>query len=190
MGENNNSKKLETRKKLGKKSKGKKHPHSEETKRKISEANKGRLMGSKNPMFGKVLYNTGRCKWYTYTSRIAGKVRLQGSYELRFAKVLDKLEFDWKRPVGEYFLYDNGAHAYTPDFRIFDTRKRSYWYVDTKGWFSEMEQSKIRKVREENDIVLLIVNKNLLEQFEASAKKKKRKRRRRYAVVSERRSKI
>lgn len=187
LGENNNSKKLETRKKIGKKSKGRSHPQSEETKRKISEANKGRLVGAKNPMFGRVLYNTGRCKWYTYVSKSAGKVRLQGTYELRFAKVLDKMDFDWKRPTGEYFLYDEGAHAYTPDFRIFDKRRRSYWYVDTKGWFSEMDQLKIRKVREENDITLLIVTKDLLEQFESCTKRKKRKRKRQNAVVSERR---
>jgi len=169
VGEKNNSKREDVKKKLSIAALGPNHingmkgkKHKKSTLKLFSELRSG----NKNPNFGKVTYGTGRVKWYSYISPIAGKVRLQGTYELRFASVLDKMGWEWKK-TKDHFIYDNGKHAYIPDFKI--TRRENetcLFYIDTKGWFNEKEQNKIRKVREENDIILIIMDKNLLNQYE------------------------
>ena len=116
LNEKNNAKRLDVRKKLSeahykpgyvnkKGFIGRKQ--SEELKRKKSIM----FSGKGNPNFGKVTYGTGRCKWYDYYSKIAGNVRLQGTYELRMANILDKLGWKWSKTV-DHFEYDNGNHCY------------------------------------------------------------------------------
>jgi hypothetical protein len=144
-------------------------PISDLTRKRISNALLGRkrpeTSGDKNCNFGKVTVGTGRCKWFDYESPIAGKVKLQGTYELRMAKVLDTLQFSWARNY-DRFIYDSGAHAYVPDFKI---GRKVFWYMDTKGWFSDKEKEKISKVREENNIKLLIATLPVLKEYERSA---------------------
>ena len=57
-------------------------PFSEEHKRKISLNNKG-----------------GRCSWYEFQKSNGEIVKVQGSYELRFAKTIDKIDPDWIKPT-------------------------------------------------------------------------------------------
>lgn len=122
--------------------------------------------GPGNSNFGKVTYGTGRCKWFDYTSPIAGEVKLQGTYELRMANVLDKLHWGWKK-TSDRFEYDNGNHCYIPDFKIYRREKeKCLFYIDTKGWFSDQEKIKIAKVREENSIILIIMDNEMLNQYE------------------------
>lgn len=123
---------------------------------------KGMTKGKLNPMYGKVTYGTGRCKWYDYTSSIAGNVRLQGTYELRFAKILDKLGWEWEN-TKEFFPYCED-HSYVPDFKVLLNNKIIYF--DTKGWFSKQDQEKIKQVREVCNIDLIIVTKPILETYE------------------------
>lgn len=123
---------------------------------------KGYTKGINNYMYGKVTYGTGRVKWFDYTSPIAGNVRLQGTYELRFAKVLDKLGWEWQN-TKEYFPYCKD-HSYIPDFKVLLNNKIIYF--DTKGWFSKQDQEKIKQVREFCNINLIIVTKPILETYE------------------------
>ena len=132
--------------------------HSEINKLLWSEQRKGK----NNPNYGKVTYGTGRVKWFDYSSPIAGDVRLQGTYELRFAKILDKLGWEWQN-TKEYFPYCED-HSYVPDFKVLLNDKIIYF--DTKGWFSEKEQNKIKQVRENCDINLIIVTKDILQTYE------------------------
>jgi len=169
LGERNNSKKESFKKQLSDSWKrgerinpmlGKKHKPS--TLKFFSETRSGK----NNPNFGKVTYGTGRCKWFDYYSNIAGDVRLQGTYELRMAKILDKLGWQWNK-TSDHFKYDNGNHCYIPDFKI--TKRENddcLFYIDTKGWFPIQDQIKIAKVREENLITLLIMDKNMLNEYE------------------------
>lgn len=170
LGEKNNAKKDDVRKKLreaqlkpgyiNKGGLGCKCP--EEKKREMSV----KYSGKGNPNFGKVTYGTGRCKWYDYFSQIAGNVRLQGTYELRMANILDKLGWEWSK-TSDYFKYNDGNHAYIPDFKI--TKRENVpclFYIDTKGWFPIQEQIKIAKVREENSILLLIIDEDMLNKYE------------------------
>lgn len=165
LGDKNNSKKENVKKKYSKLRKGKKFKsHTKETRQKISETKKknGKNKGKNNPQYGKVTYGTGRCKWFDYISPIAGNVRLQGTYELRFAKILDSLGWNWKNNK-EFFPYCEN-HSYVLDFKVLMGNKCIYF--DTKGWFSEKDQIKIKQVREVCNINLIIVTKQILNAYE------------------------
>ena len=80
----------------------------------------------------------GRCKWVEYESPTAGKVNLQGSLEVRFAKLLDASGIRWERPTKDRFPYvglDGLEHTYTPDFKVW--RGEEMFYIETKGYMDE-----------------------------------------------------
>jgi len=119
--------------------------------------------GEKNPMYNtEPPVGSGRCRWYKYKGE-----NLQGSYELRFAKMCDKNNIKWKK-VHKSIPYtkNNVKRTYLPDFEAwFD--KRNPVFIDTKGYFDECSQIKIRLVREQHkDKRFIIVDKKLLRQYE------------------------
>ena len=167
----------ETRQNISQKNKGKKR--TEEQRKKMSEASKkslhkedcfcgackmrkGLTKGKLNPMYGKVTEGVGRCKFYDYFSPVAGNVRLQGTYEIRFAKILDSLGWSWNKNK-KYFPYCED-HSYIPDFQVL--LENRIIYFETKGWFSEKDRLKIKQVREICNINLIVITKPLLEAYE------------------------
>lgn len=134
--------------------KGKKH--SEETKKKISEKlnvnNKG-----------------GRCKWYLYKKKNNDIVSLQGTWELRFAKVLDTIDKNWIKPKlynkhSFKWVDDEGnEHTYTPDFYSPKLNK----YFEVKGYWWGDDRRKMQLVIEQNKkISIEIVMKKELVLYE------------------------
>ena len=82
----------------------------------------------------------GKAKRYKYTSPIAGKISVDGKWELAVAKYLDKLKIKWKRNT-KRFPYTNlkgKVSTYCPDFYIFD------WscYIEVKGYKTELDECK------------------------------------------------
>lgn len=132
--------------------------HSEESKRKISEAmslnNKG-----------------GKCKWFKYMRKSDNKeFSLQGTWEVRFAKVLDELDPLWIK-IGinngnhsmKWVDENNKEHTYTPDFWCPSLNK----YFEVKGYFRDVDKIKMEKVFEQNiHINLVVVMKDDLLEYE------------------------
>lgn len=140
----------ETRKKMSKSSTGR--SPSEATRKKLSIAAKNRNFGGVN-----------QSRWIEYNG-----VTLGSSYELAVAKSMDESGVKWET-CSKLNYVDNEGHSrsYTPDFYL-----REYdVYLDPKNdflinnvnpalGFSDVE--KIKMVEEQNDVRVLILNKDQL----------------------------
>lgn len=108
-----------------------------------------------NPLFGG---NKNRHSLW-YISPIAGKVYLESSYELKLAKELDANNIKWIRPKFLYYIIDNTRKRYFPDFYLIDFDI----YLDPKNFYLiEKDKLKIQYVKEQNNIKLLVLNKDEL----------------------------
>ena len=127
------------------------HPLSEETKNYLSECAKKRKLGG----------------WYSSKRIEYNGIMLQSTYELEFAKDLDKNNISWIRP--DFFLYKlNGKeHRYYPDFYIESLNV----YVDPKNDFlinnvnkrlGISDKEKINLVEKQNNIQIIILTKDEL----------------------------
>lgn len=131
--------------------------HTEESKRKI-----GQKLTKNN--------NGGRCKWFKYIKKDNTIVNLQGTWEVRFAKVLDILDENWiKIGIGtkghSYIWIDdnNIKHYYTPDF--FSPKLNKYFEI--KGYWWGDDENKMKKVIEQNkSIKIEIIKKKELIVYE------------------------
>jgi hypothetical protein len=75
----------------------------------------------------------GRCKWYTYKTIEGNDIRLQGRWEVEFAKWLEnqKKTFTAHRGVVYYVDDLNVTRAYLPDFFVNEWNA----YVDIKAYY-------------------------------------------------------
>lgn len=101
---------------------------SEEHKRKISLNNKG-----------------GRTKWYKVEKPNGDIIKVQGTYEERFSKVLNKLDENWIKPTIHdrrhqfQWIDEKGkTHWYTPDFYSPKLDK----YFEIKGYWTRNQKEK------------------------------------------------
>jgi hypothetical protein len=110
-------------------------PHTEETKRKLSEK---RIVFLEN--------NSKHCEWFSI-----GGIRVQGSLEKKLAEffVEKKIEFDRKK------VFYQKHRRYTPDFYL----PEYDFYVEVKGFLYEKDKEKLRNVLLENNIDIRIVFK-------------------------------
>jgi len=99
-----------------------------------------------------------------YHSPIAGKFAYQSSYELRFAKVLDRLGWQWEQNRDRFSYSKKGGATghYTPDFKVVAPGQLRYY--ETKGYFRQRDQLKVRQVQLKVPIIVLTLP--LLEMFE------------------------
>ena len=126
---------------------------SDDHKRKISIANKGRYikpMSLENKevmrkIIQKIYANgwmpkAGRCKKIKYISPIAGEVLLDGTWELAMAQWMDKSKLSWARNKKrfEYVKLDGKIGHYTPDFFV----KEFDGYLEVKGYETELDRCK------------------------------------------------
>ena len=134
--------------------KGKKHTTitKEKISKKLSVNNKG-----------------GRCKWYLYIKANNEEFKLQGIWELRFAKVLDIIDSDWiklKQYNKHSFKWvddNNKIHTYTPDFYSPKLDK----YFEIKGYWWGNDKRKMELVIEQHKAIKFeIVMKKELLQYE------------------------
>ena len=104
----------------------------------------------------------GRCKWYDY-----GKIRVQGTYELRMCKVLDKMNelniikgWEYTTDRIKYIAEDNIAHFYLLDFKIINNDD-SIKYIETKGLVQERDNYKWKACERKNIHLEVIFKKDL-----------------------------
>ena len=85
---------------------------------------------------------------------------LDSSYEVKIAKDLDKNNILWTRPA--HFLWRDGTgeqHRYYPDFYL----PKFNVYLDPKNdYLIKKDKNKIKRVAEQNNIKLYVLNKNEL----------------------------
>jgi hypothetical protein len=126
---------------------GKTWKWSEESKRNLSSSNRG-----------------GRCKWYDFIKTDNTLVKLQGSYELRFASVLNSIDPDWIKPTihdrphqFEWIDSNGNTHWYTPDFWSPKLNK----YFEIKGFWPKQFEEKRKFVESLSDIVKIVYKEDL-----------------------------
>lgn len=91
-------------------------------------------------------------------------VRLESSYELTFAMLLDDLKIVWRRPGPLKYVDANGQHRrYYPDFYL----PTYQLYFDPKNAYCILcDTDKIQRVMQQNRVVVIVVAKeNLTKDF-------------------------
>jgi len=130
--------------------------HSKETKEKISKKlslnNKG-----------------GRCKWYEVERTDGTKFKVQGTWEVRFSKVLNIIDEEWiKIGIGNQkhsfkWIDDNREeHTYSPDFWSPKLNK----YFEVKGYWWGEDERKMELVIQQNKVKIEIIKKKQLIEYE------------------------
>lgn len=127
------------------------HPHTEEFKLKMRNLAIERGLGG---------FNMRRGKYYN-------NIKLDSSYEVLLAKDLDDNNIQWERC--DKFLYhiDGKAHWYTPDFylpeyNIYLDPKNDFLIENINPKLGFKDIDKINQVMLENNINILILNKDQL----------------------------
>jgi hypothetical protein len=108
--------------------KGKNNPFYGKKRLKHSKA----ISGRNNGMFGK-LANYGKGCYYK-------NIWLRSSYEIAYAKYLDKNKIKWQY---ESKTFDLGNCTYTPDFYLPKTKE----YIEIKGWWRKEAKKKFKKFK-------------------------------------------
>lgn len=139
----------EARKKLSEK--GKLQRHSEETKKKLSEAAKRNNFGG----------------WHTSKTFNYKGIKLDSSYEVKFAEDLDKNNIKWERPKPLLYKLNGEEHRYYPDFflpdyNVFVDTKNDYLINNVNPRFGITDVEKIHLVEQQNQVKIYILDKDNL----------------------------
>lgn len=106
--------------------------------------------------------NFKHVKYYKNVNIIGNEYSLRGGYELKISNWLNEKKILWIK--GNNFKYNiNGVvKTYVPDFYLpeFD------YYLETKGYYPEKDQIKMKLVLEQNDINLDIIFKDTIENLD------------------------
>lgn len=96
----------------------------------------------------------GNTKWYTVNTKVNGKIKVQGSYEKRVCRILDKWYqqgkiTDWKYTKDRfpYVGLDNKEHTYLVDFKVFE-KPDKFYYIESKGFERPNDKLKWKAVRD------------------------------------------
>ena len=128
------------------------HPHTEEYKHKMREIAIRRHLGG----------------WHTSKTIKYGDKTLDSSYELEVAKSLDENQIEWIRPSHLIWHDDTGIeHRYYPDFylpkfNVYLDPKNDFLINNATERFGITDVEKIKKVSEQNDVKIVILDKNNL----------------------------
>lgn len=153
------------------------HKQSSETRKKLSEALKGKSTGKaktveaellrrsrisatmkKNPNAGGLREGSGRGKKQWYESKIAGKVYLRSTWELEYVKYLDKNNINWKQNLIKFpYEWQNKVHYYIPDFYLIDTNE----FIEVKGYKRDQDNFKWKNFPYKLSILMYDELKNL-----------------------------
>jgi hypothetical protein len=97
---------------------------------------------------------TGRCRWYDHQTPDNDIVKLQGTWEVIFAKYLDKIGVKYIAHRGRIAYSDAKGimRSYYPDFFVPETNT----YYDVKGaFFDDIQREKISFIKKSNPNVRL-----------------------------------
>ena len=100
----------------------------------------------------------GRCKWYSHTKPDGTKVKLQGTWEVVFARHMDGLGIAYEAHKGAIKYFQSKIErSYLPDFYV----PAMDLYVDVKGaFFDELHREKFDWIKKSNpDINIYLLTK-------------------------------
>ena len=101
----------------------------------------------------------GRAKKYDYLSPIAGQIKVDGTWELTIAQILDKIGIQWQRNKKRFdYIHLNGNEAtYLPDFYIpsIDT------FLEIKGYQTSLDERKWEQFKPK----LFVIKKAIIFEF-------------------------
>jgi len=83
----------------------------------------------------------GRCLKIDYKSPTAGKIKVDGSWELAVAKYLDSILVKWIRNTERFEYFNsikNKKSTYCPDFFVFDWNS----FIEVKGYTTDLDKIK------------------------------------------------
>ena len=109
--------------------------------------------------------STGKCKWYDHQKPDGSITKLQGTWEVAFAREMDARGIDYVAHRGrwEYVGHDGSIRSYYPDFYIL------MWdgYVDVKGaYWDELQETKFEYIKKSHpDKCVVIGNKEALKEW-------------------------
>jgi len=132
---------------------GKGHPHTDETKKKLSEH------AIKNGLGG-----VTQSRWIKYKDKILGS-----SYELKVAESLDKNGIKWDTCKRINYIDPHGKkRTYTPDIYLIDydvylDPKNDFLIENVNPRLGFTDTEKIKLVAQQNNIKIIILNKHQLE---------------------------
>jgi hypothetical protein len=99
---------------------------------------------------------SGRSVGSWYESPYAGRVYLDSSWELLYAKFLDKSSTSWKRNTTRFkYTWQGNDHDYIPDFFLVETNS----YVEIKGYVTNKDRAKWKALRNVHNMTLLVMTK-------------------------------
>ena len=107
----------------------------------------------------------GRCKKIDHDSPIAGKVKVDGTWELKVAEFLDKQSFNWIRNTTRFkYVNPKGkTSTYCPDFYLIDLDA----YIEVKGYETDLDKCKWSQFKEK----LIVLKKTEVNDLDGSVLK-------------------
>lgn len=101
---------------------------------------------------------SARCKWYTHIKPSGEVIKVQGTFELKFAKILDrnKISYKVRNPIFR-FEYLGKSTIYSPDFYLIDYNT----HIEVKGDWDKASKEKFKhflKIRP--DVKILVIYQN------------------------------
>jgi len=94
---------------------------------------------AKERKFGGYVKGSGRGKKQWYESKMAGRVFLDSSYEVAYAKWLDDKEIQWKKNLIKFpYEWESQTKYYIPDFYLIDEDL----YIEVKGYETDKDKAK------------------------------------------------
>ena len=127
------------------------HLHTDEEKKHLSDLAKEQKFGG----------------WHTSKKYVYNGIRLDSTYEVTFAQDLDLNGVKWERPEPLTYKLNEDEHRYYPDFylpeqNVFVDTKNDFLINNINPRFGITDVEKIKLVEQQNDVKVLILDKNNL----------------------------
>lgn len=105
-------------------------------------------------------------KYFEYEKKDGKKVKLRGTYEVRFAKVLDQAGIEWEYAAPVKFKDGDQIRQCMIDFYLPEGKL----YIDTKGYFAPESRRKYMLIEQQNNIKIHVFFLNEIEECEKNYK--------------------
>ena len=91
------------------------------------------------------------------------EISVQGTWELKYAKMLNESNIKWERNKGINLSYkkdDDIIRTYYPDFYLIE----SDTYIEIKGYYPDIDKEKMKLVKEQNpnDTIEILMKEDLI----------------------------
>lgn len=122
------------------------HPCPEAQRVILSEKMKAKYAAGWDP-------KAGRCKKYSYSSKIAGDIKVDGTWELTFCKYADAKGLKWERNTQRfgYVTAEGKCSTYKPDFFVCDWNS----FVEIKGYETDLDHAKWSQFPKDLNLIVL-----------------------------------